>query len=231
MRVALISDIHGNLTALDAVLADLESKTLDQVVCLGDVVAFGPQPCETIERLRELDYPTVMGNTDATLLNPIPDEEPENDHMRRILDLFRWCAGLLSATDLDYLRQFRPILEFSLGHGNKLLCFHGSPRSFNDVIVAATAEEDLDEMLADHSATVMAGGHTHKQLLRQHGETIVINPGGVGIDSSFQAEYALIESTNKGLNIELRRVSLDDEEIKKIAAESGMPHAEWWAGP
>ncbi len=230
MRVALISDIHGNLTALDAVLADLESETLDHVVCLGDVVAFGPQPRETIERLRELDYPTVMGNTDEALLNPMPIEF-SNDHQRRILDLFRWCAGLLSATDLDYLRQFRPILEFSLGHGNKLLCFHGSPRSFNDVIVAATAEEDLDGMLADHSATVMAGGHTHKQLLRQHGETIVINPGSVGIDSSFRAEYALIESTNGGLNIELRRVLLDDEEIMKIAVESGMPHAEWWAGP
>lgn len=229
MRVGLISDIHGNLLALEKVLADLDRDRPDQILCLGDVVALGPQPLETLERLRGLDYPTVMGNTDVVLLSPIPDEEPVDEHMSRIVDMYRWCAGKLSDTDLDYLGGFEPVLEVTLDHGNTLLCFHGSPYSFNDVIVAATAGEDLDQMLSGYEATIMAGGHTHIQLARRHRNSTVLNPGSVGLDSPFQAEYAVIDSSEGGLSIELRRLPLDHGEVTEIALQSGMPHSDWWS--
>ncbi|NIW96181.1 MAG: hypothetical protein GWN20_25895, partial [Phycisphaerae bacterium] len=81
MRLAIISDIHGNLIALEAVLAVLAQEEIDQMVCLGDVAATGPQPHETIARLRELNCPVVMGNTDDWLLNPHPHPvRDENSH-------------------------------------------------------------------------------------------------------------------------------------------------------
>ena len=115
MRVALISDLHGNLTALETVLDDLDRERPDRVLCLGDVAATGPQPRETVERLREVGCPVVMGNADAALLGPIPvtgDEET-----RRILEIDRWCAEQLSTEHLDFISGFQPTLNAHLDPG------------------------------------------------------------------------------------------------------------------
>ena len=225
--VAVISDIHGNLTALEAVLDDLERDRPDRVVCLGDVAATGPQPGETIERLRDLDCPTVMGNTDAGLLRPMSAAKTGED-ARRIHEIDRWCAGQLSPPELDHLRGFAPTLEASLGHGRTMLCFHGSPRSFNDVVVATTSEDELERMFDGCRATVMAGGHTHEQFSRQHEDTILLNPGSVGLNPPW-AEYALVSSETDGIKIELRRRAVSGDVVASAAVKSGMPHAEWWA--
>jgi predicted phosphodiesterase len=238
MRVGLIADIHGNLVALDAVLADLERAQVDHVVCLGDV-AWGPQPRQTLERLRALSYPTIMGNTDDELFH-LPSETPTDEGARVTLDIARWCAAQLSPADLAYLRTFQPILELSLGAEHTLLCFHGSPRSFHDIIRSTTAEDDLAGMLAGFSATVMAGGHTHEQMLRRYRETIIVNPGSVGLpvergpgaDQARNppwAEYALVSQENGVLRIELRRVPVDVGTIVRAIRESGMPHADLYA--
>jgi putative phosphoesterase len=227
MRVGVISDIHGNLPALERVLADLERVSPDRVLCLGDVAAFGLQPHETIECLRELGYPTIMGNVDQALLDPVP-AGGSNEHQRRIRDTLRWDAERLSSADRDYLRGFQPTLELSLGHGRTLLCFHGSPRSFSDRIMAATPDEELDEMLSGHEATVMAGGHTHEQLVRRHGEEILLNPGSVGLNPS-GAQYALIESNEDLLSVELRHLPMSGDEVADAVLESDVPHSEWWA--
>ncbi len=227
MRVALISDLHGNLTALEAVLDDLARERPDRVLCLGDVAATGPRPRETVERLREVGCPVVMGNADAVLLGPIPDSE--NEGMRRILEIDRWCSEQLSTEHLDFISGFQPTLNASLDLENDLLCFHGSPRSFDDAIVAATPEEDLRDMLSGYETTVMAGGHTHEQLLRRHARTTLVNPGSVGLDPPF-AGYALVYSGDGRLGFEFRRLPLPTERIRRDALDSGMPHADWWAG-
>lgn len=107
MRIAIISDIHGNRVALDAVLAGLNNEHVDQIVCLGDVAATGPQPHEVVERLKALDRPVVMGNTDAWLLS-LQSREAMDETFLRIMEIDRWCAEQLSSTDLDYLRTFQP---------------------------------------------------------------------------------------------------------------------------
>ena len=227
MRVALISDLHGNLTALEAVLHDLARERPDRVLCLGDVAATGPRPRETVERLREVGCPVVMGNADAVLLGPIP--APEDEGTRRILEIDRWCSEQLSAEHLDFIAGFRPTLNVALDQGNDLLCFHGSPRSFDDAIVAATPEEELQDMLSGHESPVMAGGHTHEQMLRRHARTTLVNPGSVGLDPPF-AGYALVSSGGGRFGFEFRRLPLPGEQIRRDALDSGMPHADWWAG-
>lgn len=240
MRIAIISDIHGNLVGLDAVLADLDREEPDQIVCLGDVAATGPQPREVIERLRALGCPVVIGNTDAWLLDPQP-EEPANEDTRRILEIDGWCAGRLSASDLDYVRTFQPTLEIPLGDEATLLCFHGSPQSNTDVIGSTTPEDDLEGMLAGFDAAVMAGGHTHVQMLRRYRDAVIVNPGSVGLPfeqarhsddvrNPAWAEYALVDVAAGNLSIAFRRAPVDVGAVIRAALDSDMPHAEWWAG-
>jgi len=238
MRIAILSDIHGNLVALEAVLTALDAEHVDQIVCLGDVATFGPRPREVLAQLRGLNCPVVMGNMDAWLLNPQPHEvRDENSH--RITEVELWSAHQLSPADLDYLRTFRPTVEIALGDDTTLLCFHGSPQSNTDVILSTTPEEELEHKLSGFSATVVAGGHTHVQILRRHRDMIFINPGSVGLSferarhtdqarNSPWAEYGLVSWENGSLNVELRRVPFDVEVMVRAARDSGLPHLEWW---
>lgn len=236
MRVALISDIHGNLVALDAVLADIHRSQVDQIVCLGDVPALGPQPREVLARLQELDCPCVMGNHDLHFLDP--DSAHELGHW--ITEVTAWCADRLSHADLDFLRSFRPLIEIPLGPQATLLCYHGSPRSSEDRILATTPDEELDTMLDGHGATVMAGGHNHVQMVRRHQGQPIVDVGSVGApftEMPFKswprfmpwAEYAIIHWVDGVLSIDLRRVPIDLEAVRRAAQASDMPDADAWA--
>ncbi|MCP4427779.1 MAG: metallophosphoesterase family protein [Chloroflexi bacterium] len=237
MRIALISDIHGNLVSFQAVMAALEREPVDQIICLGDVATLGPQPRQVMEHLIELDMDTVLGNHDTFLL------KPELSHTYMNLDWFsdtiHWCAEQLLPSDFDYLRKFRPLIEVPLENHASLLCFHGSPRSNIDNILATTPPDELDEMLTGHRATIMACGHTHVQMLRQHKGQTIINVGSVGMPFEMMpftgeprilpwAEYAFLNWSDAVVNIELRRVPVDVDAVREAALASGMPRAADW---
>ncbi len=239
MRAAVISDIHGNLVALDTVLADIERARPDTIVCLGDVVEAGPQPREVLARLREIDAHTIMGNTDERVLHPQP-YTPPTERARRSAEIEAWNVALLTPEDRAFLAGFRATLALELAPGSALLCFHGSPRSNTEVILATTPEHELDLMLAGCDALVLIGGHTHTQMLRRYRQQLIVNTGSVGMPFELGpggdrrppwAEYALIEAGPDGLRIDLRRVPLDVAAVIRAAQASGMPHAESWSEP
>lgn len=240
MRVALIADLHGNLTALEAVIADLADANVDEVVCLGDVAATGPQPRETVARLRALGCPVVMGNTDAAALRPMRPVRlsPADEESRRFAEIDEWCAAQLTPDDLAYLRTFRPTLTVPLGSDAVLLCFHGSPHSNTEAIVTTTPDAALAPMFAGIDAAVLAGGHTHAQFVRTYGPAILLNPGSVGLpyvaarEGTYNppwAEYGIVAWHAGCANVELRRVPIDTEMIVRPAMRGGMPHAQWWS--
>jgi putative phosphoesterase len=238
VRLGLISDVHGNLPALDAVLAELEREDLDRIVCLGDV-AVGPQPRESLARVRELDCPVVLGNWDAAFLDGVDRSRSGSDETAAIVnEIHAWWAEQLDDADRDYLRTFTPQLELDLG-GTAALCFHGSPRSNHDWIFATTPEEELEPMFPDGRPPLLVGGHTHVQLLRRWGDSLLVNPGAVGLPFltwwpkrvriAPWAEYAIVTAGDGPLGVELRRTSFDVEAFLRFSRGSGMPHAEWWA--
>src|SRR6266511_4277048 len=141
-RLALISDIHGNGIALDTVLADLAQHDVEQIVCLGDVAAGGPQPNEVIARLRELGCQAVRGNADGWLLDGLPAGRSEET--RRLGEVVGWAHMTLAPDDLDYLAALPASLTVTVD-GITLLCFHGSPRSDVESLLATTPEHELDE--------------------------------------------------------------------------------------
>jgi predicted phosphodiesterase len=236
MRIGLISDIHGNVFALEAVLAQLATERLDDLICLGDVAALGPEPGAVFARLQALGCPVVMGNMDEWLLSP-PDLDTA-DELDQVL--IRWHTAQLTDAERAYVRAFPATIERSLGAEWTLLCFHGSPRSHHDVIIPTTPDDALNEMFGDTHAAVLAGGHTHLQMMRQHGDAHLINVGSVGlpgVGAAAQrnrrvrwAEYAIVEAEGDGLEISLRRVPLDIGPMLARARCSGMPAQvlEWW---
>jgi predicted phosphodiesterase len=236
MRVAVLSDLHANPFALDAVLADLP-RDVDTAVSLGDV-AIGPFPNEVIWRLRELDCPVVMGNWDGWLLDGVPDLTGEVGP--RVSAQGRWCSTRLDRQDRAFLRSFRPRVEIALD-GTRGLFFHGSPRSNTDLLLPDVSRAELDRALAGNHADLFVAGHTHLQMLRRRPDSLFANVGSVGLPFSEApsggslrvspwAEYALATVDAGGLTLEFRRVAYDVAEMLAAARASGMPHAEWWAG-
>jgi putative phosphoesterase len=238
MRVALISDTHGNLPALEAALADIRTQGADQIVFLGDAATLGSHPKETLDLLRALDCVCIMGNHDAALLDLTRATELQIG--APLFPTLAWGHGLLSETHFDFLRSFLPTYKLDLGTIS-LLCFHGSPRSNIDMVLSTTADEIMDGYFADRPATILAGGHTHVQMLRQRGLQAVINPGSVG--SAFMepflyngttprlipwAEYALVRAERGGWSVDLCRVPFDTEAVCRALEAGENPSREWW---
>lgn len=227
MRVALISDLHANQLALDAVRRDIDRVGVDQVICLGDVATLGPQPNAIIQTLRDMGCPCIKGNHDDFLLEPALIHSYTEAPV--VADAVDWCRDQLSSDELDFLRGFQATMEIELDARTKLFLFHGSPESHMDDLLATTPPAELDRLLAGHQAPVMAGGHTHVQMLRQHRGMLLVNPGSLGQpfreyvngrqpSVMAHAEYATVEAVNGTVNVTLRRVDLDRSALKAAAA-------------
>ncbi|MCB0284489.1 MAG: metallophosphoesterase family protein [Calditrichaeota bacterium] len=237
MKIALISDIHGNLPALDAVLKDINKQKADRIICLGDVATIGPQPLQVLERLMKLKCDFIMGNHDATLLQP--DAAAHYQIGEPLWPMLNWCGEQISEKHLNFLRTFRPVLEVELTDENILLCFHGSPNSNTDNIYATTPGAEVENLIGVLRDNLLAGGHTHIQMLRKHHGKTLINTGSVGCafrrtprpdetpELLPQAEYAVVEINNKNLSVDLKQVHFDTQAYKKIIAESGNPLKGW----
>jgi predicted phosphodiesterase len=238
MRVAVISDIHGNYIALQAVLADIAAQKADVIVCLGDTATLGPQPREVLAALKERNCIYIRGNHDAALLDPERADEYQISEFL-IPDLF-WCRENLSIAELKFLEAFEDSRELTFPNGVTALFFHGSPISFTDIIQSTTDASLLDKYFESQKATVFVGGHSHIQMYRRHGEKIIVNSGSVGNAFRFTfsagnapsllpwAEYAILSQSDNTLNVDLRRVYFDTAELLKVVAESSLPGKAWW---
>lgn len=239
MKIAILADMHGNGIAFDAALADLERHPVDRLVCLGDAVQGGPQPAQVVSRLRAIGCPVVMGNADAWLLTgQDTGDEPMAAERRVKMDAIReWTLSCLTAADRAFIASFQPTVSIEAGAGQRLLCFHGSPASFNDVILPTTPEDEFQRLLGGYTGSILTGGHTHLQQVRRLGDHFFFNPGSVGLAYSHQqneaegfradpwAEYAVLTVEPNRLCLEFRRVSFDAAELVRVYLASGRPDA------
>ena len=233
-RLALLSDQHGNDVAFRAVLADVDRLDVEEIVCLGDVVQGGTEPAQTLARLATLGCETVLGNADAFLLE-VRDDDPE-PVTEQLLEVREWTLSQLSASHLEQIRSFTPTVRRELD-GVSLLLFHGSPSSYDDVLLPEVGGGSLEPFLG-HDAALLAGGHTHLQWSRRIGEALYVNPGSVGISYDRHsdppllrplAEWALVTVTDATAAVEFRQVPYAVEDAQAAAKRSGRPHADEWA--
>jgi putative phosphoesterase len=238
MHIAFISDIHGNFTALQAVLADIKSQSIDQVICLGDTVTLGPQPAEVLNALRDLKCVCIQGNHDAATLDP--ESAPQHDIAGHLIPDLHWCKNKLSQDDLRFVESFKPMHEINLPHGHHILAFHGSPLSTTDIIQATTPNEILDVYFKGQKANIFIGGHSHIQMVRRYDSKMILNSGSVGNAFKFAftpgkpvhllpwAEYMVIAQNGNSLSIDARRVYYNTDKLLDKVRKSHVPCAPWW---
>lgn len=235
MRLALFGDVHGNLPALRAALADMRAQGAGAFLCLGDVAMDGPWPRECVREVAALGGPVVRGNADRMMLEPyapfsprgFPDEE-------RLWEVGGWSHARLTEEERTLMRGYAATAKLP-----GLLAFHGSPERDDEVLEATTPAERLNELRALHPGpSLWVGGHTHRPLLRTMDGWTLLNPGSVGLPferrgeryvNLARADYALLDLGPQGAQVTFRRVPYDLRELQAGILDSGMPHARWLA--
>ena len=222
--VAALYDIHGNLPALDAVVAELRADPPDAVVIGGDIAA-GPQPVEVLERLRSLPWPVhhLRGNADRFVVMGYDGTIPE-----RLLDqpLYRadaWTATFLERADRDWLDGLPPTVRLELdGLGAVLFC-HATPHSDEERVSIFATDERLAAILGQDAAPVVVAGHTHRQFERTVGGRRWVNAGSVGRPYEHApGAYWL----RLGPGVDLRRTEYDVDAAVTAFRAAGYPLAD-----
>ena len=232
-RLALVSDIHGNAVALDALIDDLNRDGIESVVCLGDVLQGGAQPSEVAERINATGWPVVLGNADAFLLDEHASSEVPTQSQ---LATREWSRARLGDVGLGLIETFRPTIETEVGAA-PVLAFHGSPTSYDDILLPTDDEASYRAKLGEVTASIACGGHVHLQYVRRIGATRFVNPGSVGLgydheqdpdDLHFDAyaSYAVVTSEDGRLDISFRRVPFERDDVIGAISESGIPSTE-----
>jgi putative phosphoesterase len=225
MRAAFLSDIHSNLPALDAVLADVNRVGIDERYVLGDLVGYAPWPNEVLELLQAERIPTLMGNYDqgtgfdadecgCAYVNP--DEEALGDQS------FAWTKARTSEPNKAWLRSLPGQIRFE-ADGRRYLLVHGSPRKINEYLYEDKPDATFARIAAGADADVIVCGHTHKPYDKTVGRTRFINDGSAGKpkDGDPRGCWALLDTASAELTF--RRVEYDVEEVARAILASSLP--------
>ena len=242
-RLAVLSDIHGNLMALEAVLADVQARgTPDAYWVLGDLAAFCPWPAETLERLRSLPNGSFLqGNTDRyvvtgrrpeMIVRSAQDWAKAPDWLAGRDANFRWTVERLSYADYEFLRDLPLRLEMDVPGYGRVVGVHAVPGDDETVILPDTPDEEIRPHLAQLEARMLLYGHTHRPVDRTVDEVRWVNDGSVGLplDGDTRPAYALLDFTAKECQVTVHRVTYDRDAV--IAALERVEHpGRGWAIP
>lgn len=250
MRIVVLSDIHGNLLALEAVLAELERDELDHLAILGDLAGYGPDSFGVIQRVMAMgdrwngaDVTVIGGNVDRYLVtgerNPKPINIGPNDSLLDLADdwmhrdqALNWATAQLGYRQYDYLRSIiREESMISLEDGDLLRLYHGTLGD-DEGGIYPTTPDDAEVLRPFYTAYghVGVGGHTHVPMDRVWEDWRLLNPGSVGAPHAQNgAEYLIIESYADGLTVDFRRVAFDVQAVIDQLYECGVPVPAWCA--
>lgn len=230
MKIALFSDVHANLPALEAFFSDIEREQPDAIYCLGDLVGYNIWANEVTEEIRRRKITTIMGNHDEALLLPLKPNDNSNRGITR---------QLMTLENRNYLINLPRHLKLTFGKDRNqidLLMVHGSPKSINDYLVEEYPEEEILKMMVSENAQIMLCGHTHipyHRILKVDKEySHLINIGSVGKpkDNDPRLCYAilyidenLVCSNPHSLKVEFKRVDYDLKKAVDAIEKSDFP--------
>lgn len=215
MRVAFISDVHANLIALDAVLADVKNNNVYMIISAGDIVGYYPYPNETIERFTSKKIISIIGNHDRAVIriNPVGMN-------KMAAAAILWTAKNIKAECVDYLKSLKSRMDLKLGDMNVAI-YHGSPRDDDEYLYEIDATDELLEM---SRAAVLVMGHTHIPFVKRTKKGTIINAGSVGQprDGDSRASYVIFDLESR--DAQIRRIDYDIDKVDKEVREAGLPH-------
>ncbi len=228
MRIAIVSDIHGNRTAFEAVLADLRQTSPDLILHGGDLADSGSSPVEIVDQIRDLGWPGVVGNTDEMLFNPASLQEfaklsPHLDALFAVIE--EMAVATRQALGADRLAWLRALPRVQLRGSMALV--HASPGNLWRAPGLEASDADLESLYSELGRELVAYGHIHQPYIRNVSGMTVANTGSVGLpyDGDRRAAYLLLDERNP----EIRRVEYDVSKEIKALAGSGLPHSDWIA--
>ncbi len=221
MRIALFSDTHGNLIALEAVLADMRRRgPFDLTVMVGDLALLGPRPAETVDLIRALNCPVVTGNTDRMLVDG-------GSH-----PFIPWTVAQLGPERIGYLDRLPFAYSVQPAPGHELLIFHATPRDLEDDLSPKRSDDELAARIAGTRAEVLAFGHVHIAYQRRVGAQTLFDIASAGFprDGDQRAAYGVADWTGDGWNLTHQRVAYDVEAAANDLRTCGLPDGDRQAG-
>jgi predicted phosphodiesterase len=228
MRIAVVSDIRGNLTALEAVLADLRETSPDLIFHGGDLPHGGSRPAEVVDRIRDLGWQGVLGNADEMLIRPeaLTEFASGSPQFKSMWDALAEMAAAtrnrLGEERLAWLRQF-PMVQVH----DPIALVHASPGNCWRAPMPEASDAEFEWVYSTLGQPIAVYGHIHRSLIRSVAGMTVINTGSVSLsyDGDRRASYLLLDGTSA----EIRRVEYDVDRELKALADCGLPHSDWVA--
>jgi putative phosphoesterase len=227
-KIAVITDLHGNLPALEASLEAIDAIGVEEIYCGGDLVGYGPHPNEVCSLIRERGIPTIYGNYDYAIARDLDDCGCAyvTKHDRELGQ--RSVAWTLEHTDpasKDFMRGLPFDLHFPLG-SQDIHLVHGSPRKVNEYLFEEKPASLYERLAAAEDAQVMVFGHTHTPWIHTYGAVLFVNCGSVGKpkDGDPRAAFAILEADDSGtVRASIERVPYDAEAVAREVAAAGLP--------
>ncbi len=227
-RIAVITDIHGNLPALKASLEEIEQIGVDVVYCGGDLVGYGPHPNEVCRLIEEREIPTIYGNYDYAIGRDLEDCGCAyvTQHDRELGQ--RSVAWTLAHTDQrskDFMRGLPFDLRFELG-SQRVRLVHGSPRKVNEYLFEDKPARTFERIAAGADCDVLVFGHTHRPWIHPYGGVLFVNCGSVGKpkDGDPRAAFAVLELDDMDrVRASIERVDYDADAVAREVEAAGLP--------
>lgn len=227
MKLAFISDIHGNAIALDAVLQDIQQKNVDKVLVLGDICYRGPEPQRAFDLVRALNCNVIKGNADEWVVRGVQRGEVP-DHVLELMNKERdWIASQLSNESIDYLRELPTQLNLEV-EGIQIHAFHATPDSLFEVVPPTASDETILEKLVPSEADLYIYAHIHKPYIRFINGKCIVNIGSVGLpfDGLNKASYSIVEINESSIQTSNVRVNYDVQKVVEQYKNVEYPNAE-----
>jgi putative phosphoesterase len=225
--VAVVTDVHANLPALEAALARIEELGIADVYCGGDLVGYGPHPNEVCALVEEQRIPTIYGNYDHAIARDLSDcgcayRDP---HEREIGQLsIDWTLAHTDERSKRFMGGLPFDLRFELG-GQRVRLVHGSPRKVNEYLFEDKPARTFERIAALADCDVLVFGHTHKPWVREYANVLFVNCGSVGKpkDGDPRAGFAVLTARSGGVDVSIERVAYDAESVARQVREAGLP--------
>jgi putative phosphoesterase len=226
-RVAVITDIHANLPALEASLARLDELGIDTVYCGGDLVGYGPHPNEVCAVIAERGIPTIYGNYDYAIARDLDDCGCAyvTPHDREIGQRsVEWTLTNTDRRSKSFMRTLPFDRHFPVGATDVHLV-HGSPRKVNEYLFEDKPASLYERLAAAEQDRVLVFGHTHKPWVREHGGVLFVNCGSVGKpkDGDPRGAFAILTAAPAGVDVTFERVAYDTDRVAREVAAAGLP--------
>jgi putative phosphoesterase len=226
-RAAVITDIHANLPALEAVMEAIERSPVDGVYCGGDLVGYGPHPNEVCRLIEERAIPTIYGNYDYAIARDLDDcgcayrDQHDRELGQRSVE---WTLARTSRRSKDFMRGLPFDLRFEMGN-KRVRLVHGSPRKVNEYLFEDKPARTFERIAAGAACDVLVFGHTHRPWVREYGGVLFANCGSVGKpkDGDPRAAFALLELDEGRVAARIERVEYDAEAVARELAGAGLP--------